>query len=291
MCLAKSSMDCPPNQEHVMEKIMVIAFDSEPKAYEGIQKLERLDADGSITIHQGALLRRDKDGSIVTENTAFAGFPVQTLAGTALGALIGLLGGPVGASAGAALGATAGMLGDVVVATLDEDFMSEVSSSLKPGAAVVLLDVSEDWITPVDTELESHASSIVRRPKLDVEDDLLAKRAEANDQELSELEREMTAAATERKAKLQARIDELKARMRAQVARFEEKKQQVQSENQTKREALRQKVSSASSNARTNIQARLDALEQADLEFTARVDRSVAEKLRKVADHIERGAG
>jgi uncharacterized membrane protein len=280
-----------PKQENVMEKIVVITFDSEPKAYEGIKKLKRLDADGSITIHQGVLLRRNKDGSIATDDGALADVPVRTLAGTALGALIGLLGGPAGAAAGATLGASAGLVGDIVVATLDEDFLMEVSSRLRPGAAAVVLDVSEEWVTPVDTELEPDARSIVRRPKVDVEDDLLAKRAEANDKELSALERELETAATERKAKLQARIDELKARMRAQVARFEEKKEQVQDESQRKREALKQKVSTATSNARHSIQARLDELEQADQESSARVDKSVAEKLRKVADHIQRQAG
>jgi hypothetical protein len=49
-------------------------------------------------------------------------------------------------------------------------------------------------------------------------------------------------------------------------------------------------ISTATSNARKSIQSHLETLEQADQEFSARVDKSVAEKLRTIADRIEHKA-
>jgi uncharacterized membrane protein len=270
-----------------MEKIMVIVFENETKAYQGIKVLKRLDSEGSVTLHQGVLLRKAQDGKLQLDETAMVELPVQTMAGTAIGALIGLLGGPPGVLFGAATGAVTGMIGDVVVGTLDGDFIKEVDGQLLPGTAAVALDLSEEWVTPIDSEVQPLAKSITRRMKIDVEDDLLARRADASDKELAGLEKELNRATAAQKVLLEKRIEELKIRAKRQMARADNKKRQLKSESQAKVKGLQQKLSAAAKEAKANIEERLTALRQADLEATERLDHAIGEHLRALADRIQ----
>jgi hypothetical protein len=78
-----------------MEKLLVVIFDDEKKAYEGSRALSALDAEGSISIHSEAVVSKNADGKLSIKE-ADGDFPIRTLGGTALGSLAGLLGGPVG---------------------------------------------------------------------------------------------------------------------------------------------------------------------------------------------------
>jgi uncharacterized membrane protein len=270
-----------------MEKIMVIVFENETKAYDGIKALKRLDSDGSVTIHQGVLLRKDQDGKLQTDETAMVDLPVQTMGGTAIGALIGLLGGPPGVLVGAAAGAVTGMIGDVVVGTLDGDFIKEVDGQLLPGTAAVALDLSEEWVTPIDTELAPLSKSIARRMKIDVEDDLLARRADASDKELAGLEKELKGAGAAQKKLLEKRIEELKVRAKRQMARADTKKRELKSQSNAKVQGLQKKLGAAAKEAKANIEERLTALRQADLDASERLDHTIGEHLRALADRIQ----
>jgi len=63
---------------------------------------------------------------------------------------------------GAAIGATAGMLRDIYVAGVNTDFLEDASTALTPGEFAVLADISEEWITPVDTRMEALGGSVFR---------------------------------------------------------------------------------------------------------------------------------
>src|SRR5271157_2522770 len=98
-----------------MERMMVVVFNDESKAYEGSRALSQLDGEGSITIHAESVIQKNADGT-VTVKQAVGDFPIRTIGGTAIGSLIGLLGGPVGLGIGALAGMMAGTLGDLFVA-------------------------------------------------------------------------------------------------------------------------------------------------------------------------------
>ena len=108
-----------------MEKMLVVVFDDESKAYEGSHALKQLDAEGSITIHAESVIKKNADGT-VTVKQVDDGFPIRTVGGTAIGSLIGLLGGPVGLGVGAVAGALAGSIGDLNVAGVDAEFLDDV---------------------------------------------------------------------------------------------------------------------------------------------------------------------
>ena len=96
-----------------MEKMLVVVFDNEVKAYEGARSLNQLDAEGSITIYAEAVIKKNPDATVAVLRDD-DDFPVRTIGGTAIGSLIGLLGGPIGFGIGALAGTFAGMLGGYI---------------------------------------------------------------------------------------------------------------------------------------------------------------------------------
>src|SRR6516162_2460047 len=134
----------------VMERMLVVVLDDDSKAYEASRALNQLDAEGSITVHAESVITKNQDGTVTMEQ-ADGDFPVRTVGGTAIGSLVGLLGGPVGLGVGAAAGAIAGSLSDLITAGVDSSFLDDISDVLTPGKHAVVADISEEWVTPVDT--------------------------------------------------------------------------------------------------------------------------------------------
>ena len=90
-----------------MDRMLVVVFDNETKAYEGKKALLQLDDEGSISVYAYAVLSKNADGT-ATVNQGDDSGPIGTLVGTSFGSLIGLLGGPVGLAVGASAGLAAG---------------------------------------------------------------------------------------------------------------------------------------------------------------------------------------
>jgi uncharacterized membrane protein len=78
-----------------MDRMLVVVFDNEAKAYEGKKALQQLDNEGSVSVYAYAVLTKNADGTASIKQGDDAG-PLGTLVGTSLGSLIGLLGGPTG---------------------------------------------------------------------------------------------------------------------------------------------------------------------------------------------------
>src|SRR5215469_2559494 len=96
-----------------MDRMLVVVFDNENKAYEGKKALLQLDGEGSISVYAYTVLAKNADGTATVKQGDDVG-PIGSLLGTSFGTLIGVLGGPVGM----AIGATAGM---AVGSTVDLD--------------------------------------------------------------------------------------------------------------------------------------------------------------------------
>src|SRR5262249_57159071 len=86
-----------------MDRMLVVVFDNENKAYEGKNALRQLDDEGSIGVYGYAVLAKKADGTAAVKQGDDVG-PIGTLLGTSLGTLIGALGGPVGMAVGASAG-------------------------------------------------------------------------------------------------------------------------------------------------------------------------------------------
>lgn len=281
-----------------MEKMLVVIFDNATKTYEGSQALLELDQEGSIAVHAQAVIQKNNNGT-VTINKADDGFPISTVGGTAIGSLIGLLGGPVGVAAGAAVGATAGLFGDLYLADVDADFLDEVAESLTPGKFAVVADVEEDWITPIDTRMETLGGVVVRTPKQHFEEQRAAKEIAATDAELKALKAEHAQARAERKAKIQAKIDDLRSKLQNKVEQAKQKLAQLKSETDAKVQALRKKAATARADRKAAINKQItdivNQFDQAAADINNQLDQAAIElrtntaaELRKAADALEK---
>ena len=110
-----------------MQKMLVVVFDDETKAYQGSSALKDLDSDGSISVHALAVAKKNPDGSLTTKDID-DDYPITTLEGTAIGALIGVLGGPVGLALGASSGLLAGSILDLDRADVNADYVDQVTT-------------------------------------------------------------------------------------------------------------------------------------------------------------------
>ena len=238
-----------------MEKMLVVVFDNESKAYEGSRALKQLDAEGSMTIHAESVIKKNADGTVTVKQVEDE-FPIRTVGGTAIGSLIGLLGGPVGLGVGAAAGAMAGSIGDLNVAGVDAEFLDDIAAALTPGKCAVIADVSEEWVTPVDTRMEALGGAVVRTARKSVEDEQRARDVAALRAEIDQLKAEHARARADRKAKLQAKIDQLNAKLQAKLDQAKQRSEQIKSETEAKVKALQKKAEKAQGDIKATLDAR-----------------------------------
>src|SRR5271165_2075089 len=151
-----------------MDRMLVVVFDNETKAYEGKKALLQLDAEGSISVYAYAVLAKHADGSTTIKQGDDPG-PLGTLVGTSLGSLIGLLGGPVGLAIGTTAGLFSGSLADLNNARVGEDFIDDVRQELQANKFAVVAEIQEDWTTPVDSRMEAIGGKVFRRALSEVE--------------------------------------------------------------------------------------------------------------------------
>ena len=270
-----------------MEKMLVVVFDNESKAYEGSRALTQLDAEGSIAIHAESVIKKNDDGT-VTVKQVDGDFPIRTLSGTAIGSLIGLLGGPIGVGVGAATGAFAGSIGDLHVAGVDADFLDQVTAELAPGKCAVLADISEEWVTPIDTRMEPLGGTVLRTPKKSFEDEQRAKDVAALRAEIDELKAEHARARADRKAKIQASIDKLTATLQKKFDEAKLRLDQIKSEADAKIKALQKKAENSRTEMKATLEARVTQIRKDYEQREARLKHLVAEQLKQAAARLEK---
>jgi len=270
-----------------MEKMLVVVVDDEKKAYEASHALTQLDAEGSVSIYAMAVVGKGADGKISVKESA-GEFPIRLAEGTAIGALIGLLGGPVGFAIGAATGSLAGGFSELYVADVDAEFVDDVTAKLTPGKFAVIADLSEDWVTPVDIQMEKFGGTVLRTLKENVEAEQRTRRVAQLNAEIDQLKAEQAKADAERKAKLQARIDKLNAELKAQQDRIKQRSEQLKTETDAKVNALQKKAAAAHASAKAGFNAELKRIREGFENTDAKLRHSIAEHLRKAAARVER---
>jgi len=269
-----------------MEKMVVVVFDSDVKAYEGSRALNQLNSEGSVVIHAEAVIGKNPDGTISVKK-AEGDFPVRTVEGTAIGSLIGLLGGPVGFGIGLAAGTVAGGISDIYAAGVDEDFLREVSEKLTPGKYAVVADLSEQWVTPVDKTMEGSGGVIFRTTKKNFEADIRARDIRVLKAEISELELELTKADADLKAALQPKIDGLNARLRNEQEEARRRLDQMMSEADTKIKALEKREAEVRENPMAAFAAFKTEIRKDYLDASQRLKDLAAEHLERQAKNLE----
>jgi uncharacterized membrane protein len=256
-----------------MDKVVAVVFNDENQAYEGLRAFRDLHRDGSITLYSDAVVAKDAGGQLsVREGGEGAD---GTFFGLLTGSLIGILGGPIGLAVGASTGTMIGAAFDLTRAGIAGDFLDEVSEYLLPGKTAVIAELDEEWQAPIDTRMEALGGHVFRRNRIAVEDAYYDKQIAADREELAALEAELKNASAERKARLEARIedtrhklqdkrDELKARIESITREGEAKIESLQQQQLTAaRDEQKQRLEKRLAEIRADYRQRANKLEQA----------------------------
>ena len=226
-----------------MERMLVVVFDKETKAYEGMKALLQLDVDGSISVAASVLVKH-ADGSATVKEGDYPG-PLGTLLGTSLGSLIGLLGGPVGLAIGATAGMVAGAAADLDITRIGDAFLEDVSKVLVPNRAAVVAEIKEDLTTPVDTRMGAIGGTVFRRALSDVRKAVNDGEIAAMKAGLAQMKAEHAKAHADRKAKLLEKINQLDSKIQGQLQKRKDRRQTAQRGAEAKAGALKAKAATA----------------------------------------------
>jgi|SRR5271157_229545 len=270
-----------------MENILVVVFDSEKGASEGLSVLNQLDCDGIITICAGSVIQKDANGTVRVAETQ-GNFASHTIAGTALGSLIGLLGGPAGLGIGATVGGVTGIIRDLHAAHVNNHFVDDVSALLKPGKFAVVADVSEELMTPVDTQMEVLGGIVFRTEKEKFEYELGAREIAEISAQIDQLKADLVTTAADRKAGIQAQIDGLTQKLQGAETEAEQYAQQIKRETEAKVQVLQKKAAKVQGEAKASIDARIGQLRKQYEDSVAKLRKVTAEKLKEAADKIQK---
>lgn len=242
-----------------MDKILVVVFDNENQAYEGLTTLQELHKEGSLHIYAEAVVVRDAEGKVTVKQTGDTG-PVGTAVGLLTGTLIGAFGGPVGAAIGAGVGTSGGFLYDMAYLGVDQEYLNGIGKSLLPGKAAVVAEVWEEWTLPVDSKMESLGGVVFRRTRRDsldrqVEWDITTLKAD-----IDELETERDRASGGAKARLQAKVDVAKAKVQAALDNARARLEESQKVTEAKIQSLQEQAAKTRGEQKTKIEQRIAEL-------------------------------
>jgi uncharacterized membrane protein len=232
----------------IMDRMLVVVFDNEAKAYEGKKALQQLDGEGSISAYAYAVIAKNADGTTSVKQGDDAG-PLGTLLGTSLGSLIGLLGGPTGLAIGTAAGFAAGSAADIDNARIGDDFITDVTKQLSPSKCALVAEIEEDWTTPVDTRMEAIGGTVFRRALVEARKTSNEEEVAAMKADLAQLKAEHAKAHADRKAKLQEKINQLDSKIQAQLQKAKDRREAAESQAKAKVQVLKTKAEAAKAKA------------------------------------------
>jgi len=231
-----------------MDRMLVVIFPNESKAYEGRTALQQLDSEGSISVYAYAVLAKNPDGTATVKQGDDVG-PIGTLVGSSLGSLLGVLGGPVGVAAGAAAGMAAGSTIDLNNTRVGADFIDDVQKVLLPPNVALVAEVDEEWTTPVDTRMEAIGGNVFRRALSEVAETMDDEDVAAMKADLAQLKAERAKAQADREAKLEEKINQLDSKIQAQLQAAKERNDATKRKAQAKAQLLEARADAARSKA------------------------------------------
>ena len=230
-----------------MDKLLVVVFDAESKAFEAKKALQQLHKEDVIDVFDQAVVARNTDGSAtVREGNNLT--PVRTLAGTVMGALIGLLGGPAAAGVGAAAGFIAGAAMDVHDATICEDFIEDVRQKLTPEKFALVAEISEDSPNPVDANMGALGGTVFRRPLKEVKHTIHDAKVAAMKADLAQMRAEHAKAHAERKVKVQEKMNQFDSKIQARLEKKKQRRQAAEAQEKAKAEFLQARAAAMKAN-------------------------------------------
>ena len=188
-----------------MERMVVVVFDDETRAYQGADVLQALNENRIVAVHEAWVLTKDRDGSVSVVKTEDT-LPQGTMGGTVVGSLIGFLAGPVGLAIGAASGMALGATADVARARLGRDFVTEVTRALAPGKVALVAEVDEESTESLDERMRALDGQMFRRDLQEVADSDYEHSVAAVKSRIAQVKAEIAADTRQGTEKLRAKL-------------------------------------------------------------------------------------
>jgi uncharacterized membrane protein/uncharacterized protein YjbJ (UPF0337 family) len=257
--------------------IIVVVFDSEQQAHEGVQSLRRLDAEGEITLYTHVMLVRDAGGKLTVKQESDR-LPLGTVAGAFVGSLLGMLGGPGGVIVGTGVGMLGGTLHDLSRFGNDEEFLAEVERRLQAGRTAVVAEVCEDSELPIDARMKTLYGLVFRVPRREIEMAHIEKEVAEGKAQLAELKAEYARANKEARALIQAKTAGVRTNLQATEAHSRAAVESAKQERDARIQVLEAQAARAQDEVRGRIEARLAEVRSA---YQQRIDR-----LNRNREHI-----
>ena len=199
------------------DNVLVVSFGEDPEndknAYQALTDLKQLDSQDQIKIAGAAVVTRDPDGRIDVQSEVGDDPYVGTASGGIIGLLLGIIGGPLGVLLGGTYGALVGSLFDIDDVETTESVLGEISKQVQPTRTAVLAQVNEQSPEVIDTAMARLGGEIMRRPVVDVEQEIAAAQ-EAQREAEREARKELQKARREKsKEDAHAKVEELKSKL------------------------------------------------------------------------------
>lgn len=197
-----------------MEKIIQFLTKDENDAYKVADTLQSLNAKGDIGVAEVFVLHKAADGQVSVKDSKGSNAS-NTLYGSLVGGLVGLVAGPVGFLFGTSMGALIGSASDLDDADFQGAYVSEIAKNLQNNQTVVIAHVDENWVAPIDTNL----SSLAEIKRYDVQEEL--------DKLYARQERELEDRINAKRAELAQAVDDKKKDVQKEVDKLEKQLKRI----------------------------------------------------------------
>lgn len=262
--------------------MLVVVFDNEIQAYEGLSALRDLHTNGDITLYANAIVSRNAAGQLRIEQTVEEG-PIGMATGLLSGSLIGLLGGPIGMAVGAGVGSITGLAFDIGNDSVSAAFVDEVASALGKSKTALLAEIDETWTVPLDTRMEAIGGIVFRRLRYEVEEDQLQRESDAMVAEYNELKEEIREARDESKTKINNAVARLKDKAQITNEQIRRKVDAANAQMDAKVNKIEAQMKEAGERRRAKLQKQINTVKE---EHKART-----EKLKRASKLISEAFG
>lgn len=219
-----------------MDRMLVAVFDNEAQAIEGKAALLNLDREGVITVYACAVLLKHADAttSVMESDEVFAGSPIESF--------IALLGGPPGL---ASFALVAGSSTDLDNSGVGADFIDEIEPVLTANKVAVVAEIEEESTEAIDTCIEALRGIVCRRSLTPLHADYGWQEIDAMKADLARFKAELERTRSERKARLQEKIDQLEVRILARISASDRRQAAAEKQGRIKRALLRENAIAA----------------------------------------------
>ena len=175
------------------ENLVLVNYKVESEAYQALSELKRDTANANYTISQAAIVKRE-NGQLNTMDGFINGKDANddTVTGSLIGGLVGILGGPIGILLGGSVGMLIGGAVDAGEAVGKASLLERASECLADGETAMILLAQEEYETALTAKLNDFQVTVTRMDAAEVAAEI---------EHAKEVERQM---AKEARAKLRA---------------------------------------------------------------------------------------